>query len=93
MTRVGTNELRRNAQAVFRRVAAGEVIEVTHRGRPLARIVPTHDGSRLGQLIAENRASLATGDVLDIKPAQWSDGKPLLSEILEEMRAGGNEVV
>jgi len=92
MTRVGVNELRHNTLAVLRRAAAGEVIEVTHRGRPVARIVPTYSDSRLGQLIAEGRASLATGDLLDIKPAQRIEGEPLLSEVLEDMRAGGVEV-
>ena len=87
MKRVGIRELRQNASAVLRDVAAGEVVEVTDRGRAVARIVPVHESGRLDQLVAENRASLASGDLLDVEPIQRIDGKPLLSEVLAEMRA------
>jgi prevent-host-death family protein len=87
MTRVGIRELRQNASAVLRRVVAGETVEVTDRGRAVARIVPMHEASRLGQLLAEGRASGATGDLLDIKPMPRIAGKPLLSRILADMRA------
>ncbi len=87
MERVGIRELRQNATAVLRRVAAGEVVEVTDRGRAVARIVPMHEASRLAQLLAEGRASGATGDLLDIKPMAQIAGKPVLSKILADMRA------
>jgi len=87
MTRVGVRELRQNATAVLRRVAAGEIVEVTDRGRAVARIVPMHEASRLEQLLAEGRASGATGDLLDIKPMARIGGRPLLSTILANMRA------
>ena len=87
MKQVGVRELRQNASAVLRRVEAGEVVEVTDRGRAVARIVPMHEASRLEQLLAEGRASSATGDVLDIKPIPRVTGKPLLSKILADMRA------
>jgi prevent-host-death family protein len=87
MQRVGVRELRQNASAVLRRVAAGEVIEVTDRGRAVARIVPLHEASRLDQLQAEGRASGASGDLLDVKPVPRKAGKPLLSKILADMRA------
>jgi prevent-host-death family protein len=87
MEKVGIRELRQNASAVLRRVAAGEVIEVTDRGRAVARIVPLHEASRLEQLVAEGRASGATADLLDTKPISPIKGKPLLSKILADMRA------
>jgi prevent-host-death family protein len=87
MQRVGVRELRQNASAVLRRVAAGEVIEVTDRGRAVARIVPMHEASRLGQLMAEGRASDATADLLDVKPIPRIKGKPLLSKTLADMRS------
>jgi prevent-host-death family protein len=86
MERVGIRQLRQNATAVLRRVAAGEVVEVTDRGRPVARIVPMHEVSRLGQLLAEGRSSGASGDLLDVKPMPRIAGKPHLSKILAEMR-------
>jgi prevent-host-death family protein len=87
MAKVGIRELRQNASAVVRRVAAGEVVEVTDRGRAVARIVPMHETSRLEQLVAEGRATEATGDLLDVKPIARIVGKPPLSKILAEMRA------
>jgi prevent-host-death family protein len=44
MERIGVRELRRKASAILRRVAAGETVEVTERGRPVAvllRSMPT----------------------------------------------------
>jgi prevent-host-death family protein len=86
MEKVGIRELRQNATAVLRRVAAGEVVEVTDRGRAVARIVPMHAASKLEQLLAEGRASSATGDLLDVKPIPRIAGKPVLSRILADMR-------
>ena len=87
MEKVGVRELRQNASALLRRVAAGEVIEVTDRGRAVARIVPMHEASRLGQLVAEGRASAVTTDLLDVKPTPRIARKPLLSKILADMRS------
>jgi prevent-host-death family protein len=89
MGRVGVTELRNNASAVLRRVAAGEVIEVTNRGIAVARIVPMHEASRLEQLLAEGRASRVTDNLLEVKPIPQVAGKPLLSQILAGMRADG----
>lgn len=87
MARVGIRELRQNATAVLRRVAAGEVIEVTDRGRAVARIVPMHEASRLEQLVTEGRASATSGDLLAVKPISRIAGKPVLSKVLAEMRS------
>jgi antitoxin (DNA-binding transcriptional repressor) of toxin-antitoxin stability system len=73
MERVGVRELRQNATAVLRRA--------------VARIVPMYEASRLEQLLAEGRASDATGDLLDVKPMARITGKPLLSKVLADMRA------
>ena len=80
--------LRQNAAAVLRRVAAGEVVEVTDHGRAVARIVPMQVESKLAQLLIDGRVSGATGDLLDIKPMTPIPVKPLLSKILAEMREG-----
>jgi prevent-host-death family protein len=86
MEKVGIRELRQNATAVLRRVAAGEIVEVTDRGRAVARIVPMHETSRLEQLLAEGRASGAKTDLLEVKPIPRIAGKPVLSKILADMR-------
>ncbi|TPG29880.1 type II toxin-antitoxin system Phd/YefM family antitoxin [Mycolicibacterium hodleri] len=40
MEAIGVRELRQHASRYLQRVAAGETIEVTDRGRPVARLVP-----------------------------------------------------
>jgi prevent-host-death family protein len=87
MASVGIRELRQNASAVIRRVAAGESVDVTDRGRPVARIVPLRAAGALSQLVAEGGATEAIGDLLDIEPLELVAGARPLSEILAEMRA------
>ena len=41
MSSVGVRELRQRASELLRRVAAGETIEITDRGRPVALLSPT----------------------------------------------------
>ena len=45
MDRIGLRELRQNASQYIARVARGESIEVTQRGRLVARIVPARPDS------------------------------------------------
>jgi len=40
MERIGVRELRQHASRYLARVAGGESLEVTDRGRPVARLVP-----------------------------------------------------
>jgi prevent-host-death family protein len=87
MGKAGIRELRQNASSLIRRVIAGETIEVTERGRPVARIVPLQDRSVLDQMVAEGRASQAQGDLLDVKPIARVTGKRPLSQVLAELRA------
>lgn len=89
--RVGIRELRQQASLVLRRVAAGEVVEVTDHGHPIARIVPLRPGT-LDQLVLEGRASEADGDLLDLMdelglPAPPESGHPAPSEALAALRA------
>ena len=43
MERIGVRELRQHASRYLARVRAGESVEVTDRGRPVARLVPVPD--------------------------------------------------
>jgi prevent-host-death family protein len=57
MKRIGIRELNQHASRVIDRVRNGEVIEVTDRGRPVARVVPiTESPALLGRLVQEGRA-------------------------------------
>ena len=62
---VGIRELRQRASAILKRVTAGEVVEVTEHGHPIARIVPLRR-TALDQLVAEGRATEAEGDLLEL---------------------------
>jgi prevent-host-death family protein len=55
-TRMGIRELRDTLTQTIRRVRAGETIEVTNDGEPVAVISP-YRRSRLDQLIAEGKAT------------------------------------
>jgi prevent-host-death family protein len=88
MRRVGIRELRQNASEYVRRAEAGETIEVTDRGRPVARLSPLPGAeSILDRLIAEGKATPARGDLRNLgPPPPPSPGARPLSEIIEEMR-------
>jgi prevent-host-death family protein len=88
---VGIRELRQQASALLKRVAAGEVLEVTDHGHPIAHIVPLRP-SVLDQLVLEGRASEADGDLLDLMeelglPAPRQRGHRRPSDALAELRA------
>lgn len=83
MDRVGVRELRREASAILRRVAAGETFEVTDRGRPVAvllKAMPTG----LARLEREGLLRRAEADLLDLTlfplPAGASHSSRLVSE-------------
>jgi prevent-host-death family protein len=86
MERVGVRELRRDASAILRRVAAGETIEVTDRGRPVAvllRSMPTG----LARLEREGLIRHAQGDLLELDPAELPDDADAPSTLVEQGRA------
>jgi prevent-host-death family protein len=57
METVGVRELRQRASELLRRVEAGETIEVTDRGRPVAMLAPLPDREPIERL-------RATGDLV-----------------------------
>ena len=63
--RVGVRELRQNLSVHLRRVIAGETLEVTDRGHPVAVLAPLpKPANALERLIAEGRATRPVGDLL-----------------------------
>jgi prevent-host-death family protein len=88
MRRIGIRELRQHASRYLRSVESGETIEVTDRGRPVARLVPLPRGSEIDDLVASGRLAPATGDALDVgQPLHPAEGKTLPSEALAKARA------
>jgi len=85
--RVGVRELRQNLSVYLDRVKAGETLEVTEHGRPVARLAPNPPErmSILDQMIADGRATPAKGNRRNLPMPPRIPGRPL-SEILQEMR-------
>jgi prevent-host-death family protein len=68
MASVGVRELRQRASELLRRVAAGETIEVTDRGRPVALLSPLPEAGPLEHLRAVGDVDPATADLGELPP-------------------------
>jgi prevent-host-death family protein len=84
MVRIGVRELRQYASRYLARVVAGETVEVTQRGRPVARIVPAR-GDSWAELIASGEVTPAASgeDLLIEAPGDYGN----LSGELDRLRA------
>lgn len=60
MDRIGVRELRQHATRYLDRVAAGEVLEITNQGRPIARLVPIALDQEWAELINAGEVAPAT---------------------------------
>ena len=85
MERVGVRELRRQASAILRRVAAGETVEVTDRGRPVAVLLKTMP-SGLARLEREGLLRRADADLLELQPIALAPGRAAPSRVAAEGR-------
>ncbi len=85
MDRIGVRELRQHASRYLERVAHGETLEVTDRGRPVARLVPI-TSDVWADMIASGRVTLAEDDtdVADEAPVNYDVDA---TAVLAEMRA------
>ncbi len=85
MDRIGVRELRQHASRYLARVANGEVLEVTDRGRPVAHIVPIANDA-WSDLIESGRVVPAEddSDIADEAPADYGVDA---SAVLGAMRA------
>ena len=85
MDRIGVRELRQHASRYLDRVARGESLEVTDRGRPVARLVPI-TSEPWADMIAGGRVTPAEDgtDVTDDAPGNYDVDA---SAVLAEMRA------
>ena len=77
-----------NLSVYLDRVKAGETLEVTEHGRPVARLGPNQlaTPSILDQMIADGRAAPAMFDHRQIPPAPRIPGSKPLSQVILEMR-------
>lgn len=65
MTEVGVRDFKNGASGYLERVEKGEVITVTRRGKPVARVLPAGLSPGVARLVAEGRVS-------------WNGAKPRL---------------
>lgn len=87
MASVGVRELRQRASELLRRVEAGETIEVTDRGRPVAVLAPIPDDGPLERLRATGDLTAATIAIEDLPPAMaLPAGAMSPTEALSELR-------
>lgn len=82
MKTVGIRELKQNASAVVSRVAAGESITITDRGRPAARLTPL-EASTIERLYASGGAIAPRHPLADY---EWPTAAGDLTTTLLAMR-------
>lgn len=82
----GIRSLKQNASAVVARAAAGELITITDRGRPVAQLGPIR-GSAVSRLIEAGQLRPALNDVRELAaPHPLEPGEISPSAELERMR-------
>jgi prevent-host-death family protein len=87
MTTVGVRGLRQRASELLRRVEAGETIEVTDRGRPVAVLAPLPEAEPLERLRAAGDVTPATRSLDDLpKPLPLRKGMEAPSTVLARLR-------
>lgn len=84
MKTIGVRELQQHASAALRRVARGETIGVTDRGRLVAILSAPSTASGASALVASNRVQLARRGPADL-PAPVRTSRST-SEVLDELR-------
>ncbi|HTT54236.1 MAG TPA: type II toxin-antitoxin system prevent-host-death family antitoxin [Streptosporangiaceae bacterium] len=87
---IGIRELRQHASVYVDLAEKGQTVDITNRGRLVARLVPAREPeSPLERLYAAGILEPAEepGNLLDIEPAPpVPPGRPTASEILQQMR-------
>lgn len=83
--RVGVRALQQHASETLRRASAGEVIEVTDRGRPIAKLVPIR-GSGLAHLVDLGVARPARRPLASLPDPLPDENRPSLTALLAHQR-------
>jgi prevent-host-death family protein len=86
MERIGVRELRQHASRWLARVAAGETIEITDRGRLVAVLSPPRDVSVWDQLVAAGRLIPARHELRGVLPLPSDPARCSLTEELADLR-------
>lgn len=87
MATVGVRELRQRASELLRRVEAGESIEITDRGRPVAVLGPLRDAGPLARLRAAGDVIPGSGDLNELgEPLPLGPNQVTPSQVLARLR-------
>ncbi len=86
MTSVGVRELRQRASELLRLVEHGETIEITDRGRPVARIVPERIDESVAELILQGKATWSGRPFTAPRRVPTPRRGPLFSDYIDEDR-------
>lgn len=87
MATSGIRELRQRASELLRRVEAGETIEITDRGRPVAVLAPLPNQRPIERLRATGDLEPASADLSDLaEPLPLAAGQEPPSRVLEQLR-------
>lgn len=87
MATTGVRELRQRASELLRRVEAGETIEITDRGRPVAILAPLPELRPIERLRANGDLAASRGQVVDLpEPLPLPSGAEPPSRVLERLR-------
>lgn len=87
MVTVGVRELRQRASELLRQVEAGETVEVTDRGRPVALLTPLPRGGAIAQLRSQGEVIRARGRLADLpEPLPLEPGREAPSATLTQLR-------
>lgn len=86
METIGVNELHQHVSAALRRVARGETIGVTERGRLVAILCPPSHAVGSAALVASGRVQLARRPTSELEEPVSTE--KTTAEVLDEMRSG-----
>lgn len=85
--KIGIRELRQHASVWLAKVKSGATVEITDRGRPVARLVPIHPAEAArDELIADGLLIPAAGPRRRLAVSDLLEGQPL-TPILDEQRS------
>lgn len=87
MASTGIRGLRQRASELLRRVEAGETIEITDRGRPVAVLAPLPNQRPIDRLRVSGDLEPAGADLRDLpEPLPLSSGQETPSKVLDRLR-------
>jgi prevent-host-death family protein len=87
MASSGIRELRQRASELLRRVEAGETIEITDRGRPVAVLAPLPNQRPIERLRVSGDLEPAGSDLKDLpEPLPLAPGQEAPSSVLDRLR-------